>query len=160
MWYPFRGTVSRALMQDMDARSTPLPASAVPTVCQERELIGIYVRSLGASVSTDSSVETPSQSVDLCMMAKATNICFMEIKPDSVKLAMDVTCLLTPPPPMGPFPVEDTIGMGVVMTMLIRSLDAGSNERTIQYLTMRRLRSAHSNIYNASSSLSNVAVIA
>jgi hypothetical protein len=61
---------------------------------------------------------------------------------------------------MGPFSLEDKFGMGVAMTMLLRSLDAGKNETTIQYSTMRRLRSAYSNIYNASSSLSNVAVMA
>ena len=61
---------------------------------------------------------------------------------------------------MGPFSLEDMFGMGVAMTMLLRSLDTGKNERTIQYLTMRRLQSAYSNIYNASSSLSNVAVMA
>jgi hypothetical protein len=63
-------------------------------------------------------------------------------------------------PPMGPFALQDKFGMGIAMTMLLRSLDAGKNERTIQYSTMRRLRSAYSNIYNASSSLSNVAVMA
>ena len=63
-------------------------------------------------------------------------------------------------PPMGPFSLEDKLGMGVAMTMLMRSLDAGKNKRTIQYSTMRRLQSAYSNIYNASSSLSNVAGMA
>ena len=42
-------------------------------------------------------------------------------------------------PPMGPFALQDKLGMGVAMTMLLRSLDAGKNERTIQYSTMRRL---------------------
>ena len=62
-------------------------------------------------------------------------------------------------PPMGPVPIADKFGMGVAITMLIRSLGARDNERTIQYSTMRRPRSAYSSIYNASSSLSNVMAV-
>jgi hypothetical protein len=44
-------------------------------------------------------------------------------------------------PPRGPFPVEDAWGMRVACAILIRSLDRGRNADTIQYETMRKLRS-------------------
>jgi hypothetical protein len=44
-------------------------------------------------------------------------------------------------PPRGPFPVEDAWGMQVACAILIRSLDRGRNADTIQYETMRKLRS-------------------
>jgi len=53
-------------------------------------------------------------------------------------------------PRMGPYPVGDTFGMKVAVCMLVRSLDPGKNEPTIQFGTMRRLRSAYSNSWNAS----------
>ncbi len=45
----------------------------------------------------------------------------------------------------GPYPEEDSFGMKVACMMLIRSLDQGVIARTIQYETMRGLRSHYSN---------------
>ena len=42
-------------------------------------------------------------------------------------------------PPMGLFPVQDSFGMGVAIAILKRSLDPGRNEKTIQFLTTRRI---------------------
>ena len=53
-------------------------------------------------------------------------------------------------PQMGPYPSGDSFGMKVAVCMLVRSLDPGKNEPTIQFGTMRRLRSAYSNSWNAS----------
>ena len=53
-------------------------------------------------------------------------------------------------PRMGPYPDGDTFGMGIAMSMLVRSLDPGRNEATVQFATMRRLRSAFSNAWHAS----------
>jgi len=53
-------------------------------------------------------------------------------------------------PRMGPYPVGDTFGMKVAVCMLVRSLDPGKNEPTVQFGTMRKLRSAYSNAWNAS----------
>ncbi len=52
--------------------------------------------------------------------------------------------------PMGPFPVVDSMGMGVAVVMLQRSLDKGKHDRNIQFETVRKFRSAASNIYHAS----------
>ncbi len=52
--------------------------------------------------------------------------------------------------PMGPFPVVDSMGMGVAVVMLKRSLDKGKHDRSIQFETVRQFRSAASNIYHAS----------
>ena len=53
-------------------------------------------------------------------------------------------------PAMGPFPVVDTQGMGVAVCMLVRSLDKGRYRATLQYDTVRKMRSAYSNIWHAS----------
>lgn len=53
-------------------------------------------------------------------------------------------------PPMGPHPLEDTWGMGIAVAMLLRSLDPGENEDTIQWGTVRKLRSSFSNVWRAS----------
>ncbi len=52
--------------------------------------------------------------------------------------------------PMGPFPVEDNMGMGIAIVMLQRSLDKGIHDKTIQFETVRKFRSAASNIFHAS----------
>jgi hypothetical protein len=56
-------------------------------------------------------------------------------------------------PPMGPFPLEDNFGMKVGCVLLARSLDPGKNERYIQFSTARKIRSAYSNMYHASSKI-------
>lgn len=53
-------------------------------------------------------------------------------------------------PPRGPMPLEDTQGAGTAMVMLKRSLDRGRNARTVQFGTVRKLRSAFSNFWQAS----------
>jgi hypothetical protein len=45
----------------------------------------------------------------------------------------------------GPFPENDWFDMSVVCMMLLRSLDRGVNANTIQYETMRGLKSHFSN---------------
>ncbi len=52
--------------------------------------------------------------------------------------------------PRGPFPPADTMGMGVAVVMLQRSLDRGRYAKNVQYETIRKFRSAASNIYNSS----------
>jgi hypothetical protein len=54
-------------------------------------------------------------------------------------------------PPMGPYSFGDTFGMGLAVCILLRSLDPGRTEDTIQFSTARFLRSAFSNVYHASS---------
>ena len=53
-------------------------------------------------------------------------------------------------PSMGPFPVRDDCGMRVAAVSTERSLDKGVNERTIQHGTVRKFRSAFSNMWHAS----------
>jgi hypothetical protein len=53
-------------------------------------------------------------------------------------------------PEMGPFPLLDTFGMKVACCTLLKSLEKGRWEDTVQYATTRRLRSAYSNFYHAS----------
>lgn len=52
--------------------------------------------------------------------------------------------------PMGPFPLEDTLGMGAAIVMLELSLNAGKNAKHVQFDTIRKFRSAYSNVYHAS----------
>ena len=52
-------------------------------------------------------------------------------------------------PPRGPFRVEDSVGMKLACAMLVRSLDSGKNAKTVQFDTMRKLRSHMSNYSHA-----------
>jgi hypothetical protein len=52
--------------------------------------------------------------------------------------------------PMGPFPVEDNMGMGIAIVLLQRSLDKGKYDKTVQFETIRKFRSAASNVFHAS----------
>ena len=53
-------------------------------------------------------------------------------------------------PVMGPFPLEDSLGMGLAVGMLIRSLDKGRYQSTLQFESVRKMRSAFSNMWHAS----------
>jgi hypothetical protein len=59
---------------------------------------------------------------------------------------------LTPQlPPLGPFPVGDSLGMSVAIAMLLKSLEPGRySSRYQQFETVRKLREGFSNIYMAS----------
>jgi hypothetical protein len=58
---------------------------------------------------------------------------------------------LRPPyPAMGPWEVGDSIGFGIAIQMLLRSLDNGRRSDYVQYDTVRKLVSAFSNCYHAS----------
>ena len=54
-------------------------------------------------------------------------------------------------PAMGPYSRDDTFGMALAVCLLIRSLDPGKTEETIQFSTARYIRSVYSNIYHATS---------
>jgi len=53
-------------------------------------------------------------------------------------------------PAIEPFPLEGTMGMGIAVCMLQRSLKKGRYRDTLQFETVRKLRSAYSNILHAS----------
>jgi hypothetical protein len=52
--------------------------------------------------------------------------------------------------PLGPFPLEDTFGTRAAVVMLEVSLNPGKNDDTVQYGTVRKFRSAFSNVFRAS----------
>lgn len=54
-------------------------------------------------------------------------------------------------PALGPYPVRDSLGLGVAVAMLLKSLEPGRyNASYQQFETVRKLRAAYSNIYMAS----------
>ena len=63
-------------------------------------------------------------------------------------------------PAMGPFPLEDIIGMGIAVCMLQRSLEKGRYRDTLQFETVRKLRSTYSNIWHTSRQTLTTSVIA
>lgn len=63
-------------------------------------------------------------------------------------------------PPMGPFPLRDSFGMKAATVLLRRSLDPGRHEKTIQFSTARKFRSAFSNAYHASKEVGELAAMA
>jgi hypothetical protein len=63
-------------------------------------------------------------------------------------------------PPMGPFPLDDTFGMKIACVTLMKSLDPGKWENTVQYATARRMRSVFSNLFHASYQGESMSVMA
>jgi hypothetical protein len=56
-----------------------------------------------------------------------------------------------PPVPMlGPWQVEDKFGTGAALMLLKHSLNLGVIETTVQYNTVRKMKSAFVNLYHAS----------
>lgn len=53
-------------------------------------------------------------------------------------------------PNLGPFGVEDTMGYGVAIAMLLKSLEGGRYHGYQQFETIRKLRTSYSNVYMAS----------
>lgn len=53
-------------------------------------------------------------------------------------------------PRLGPFPVTDVFGVSVAVGMLLKSLEPGRYQAYSQFETMRKLRSAYSNLFHAS----------
>lgn len=52
--------------------------------------------------------------------------------------------------PLGPFPVGDSMGYGLAIAMVLKSLEPGSYSNHQQFETIRKLRSGFSNVYNTS----------
>ena len=53
-------------------------------------------------------------------------------------------------PEMGSFSINDTQGMGLAVCILIRSLDESRHQSILKYDSVRNLRSAYFNVWNAS----------
>jgi hypothetical protein len=62
--------------------------------------------------------------------------------------------------PMGPFPLEDTFGMGAAVIMQLRSLAPRKYSSTLQFDKVRKFRSAVSNVYHASVEGQHVSMLA
>ena len=63
-------------------------------------------------------------------------------------------------PMMGPFPVQDSQGMGIAVCTLKWSLDKGKYQSTLQYESVRKMHSAYSNIWHASKYTSTTSAMA
>ena len=66
------------------------------------------------------------------------------------KIACEDFGLMEALPEMGPFPLMDTFGIGSALVMLKRSMMPGKYGDHIQYDTLRKYRSAFSNVWGAS----------
>ncbi len=55
-------------------------------------------------------------------------------------------------PRLGPFPTQDVFGVTAAVAMLAKSLEPGRYKNHTQFETMRKLRSAYSNLFHASAS--------
>ncbi len=62
--------------------------------------------------------------------------------------------------PMGPFPLNDSFGMAAAIVILQLSLNPGKYDKNVQFGTIRKFRSAYSNVYHASVQGSNSMVMA
>ena len=71
----------------------------------------------------------------------------LTIQKKAGQLGLDWELLL---PKMGPMPLTDVQGMGLATCMLLRSLDSGKNEKTIQFSTTQKMKSSFANMWRAS----------
>ncbi len=62
--------------------------------------------------------------------------------------------------PMGPFPLDDTFGMSAAIVILQVSLNPGKYDKNVQFGTIRKFRSAFSNVYHASAEAQDAMVMA
>ena len=62
--------------------------------------------------------------------------------------------------PMGPHPLEDTFGMGAAVVMLQQSLSPGKYDSCMQFASVRKFRSAFSNVYHATAEGQTAMVLA
>jgi len=62
--------------------------------------------------------------------------------------------------PMGPFPTDDVFGMAAAIVILQSSLRTGKYDKHVQFGTIRKFRSAFSNVYHASVEGQNAMVMA
>ena len=68
----------------------------------------------------------------------------MGIRTKAIILGMDPDVIL---PIMGPFPVTDKQGMGLACCLLLRTLDEGRNEDTVQFSTALKLKTSYANMW-------------
>jgi len=62
-------------------------------------------------------------------------------------LGLNTQCFF---PAMGPLPIKDCDGMAVACCVLMRTLDEGKNEATVQFKTANFSRTAFGNMWHAS----------
>ena len=74
------------------------------------------------------------------------------LKLSKIGVAVGLTNVL---PVMGPFPVKDSLGMGLAVCMLLRSLDKGMHQSTLQLKSVRKMRLEFSNCCHESTIYTN-----
>jgi hypothetical protein len=68
--------------------------------------------------------------------------------------------MLNPPlPNLGPWKLEDEFGAGAAVIMVKHSMDPGVTESTVQFETVRKMKSAFVNLYQASVDNTSMTVI-
>ena len=59
-----------------------------------------------------------------------------------------------------PFPLSDTQGMGIAVSILLRSLNKGRYQNTFQYESVRKMRSVFLNVWHVSCNTLTTSVLA
>jgi hypothetical protein len=77
----------------------------------------------------------------------------------ALKIAYELVMSNPPLPKLGPWKLEDEFGAGAAVIMAKHSMDAGVTESTVQFDTMRKMKSDFVNIYQASVDNASMAVI-
>jgi hypothetical protein len=70
-----------------------------------------------------------------------------EVSARHLRSSVNDSCFM---PSMGPFEIKDIHGMSIAACILLRSLDAGRNEETIQFATATKMKSSFANVWRAS----------
>ena len=107
----------------------------------------------------DPSEHNPKDQEVFSFIRRANLDCFWSREPATVKANLRNLCRMlktedrfgfdSVSPPMGPFPLEDSIGMKGALAILDRSLDPGSYATHVQWETFRKSMSALTNVTQA-----------
>jgi hypothetical protein len=77
----------------------------------------------------------------------------------ALQIADELGMLNPPLPSLGPWKLEDEFGAGAAVIMAKHSMDTGMTESTVQFETVRKMKSAFVNLYQASVDNASTAVI-
>jgi hypothetical protein len=68
----------------------------------------------------------------------------------ALKITHELGMSNPPLPSLGPWKLEDEFGAGAAVIMVKHSMDPGVTESTVQFETVRKMKSAFVNLYKAS----------
>jgi hypothetical protein len=118
-------------------------------VCHVRNVLGRNIRNDKAS-DCELKEMIRRANIDSFWSREKTTVATNLLEARRMERTMGKYGLPATTPPMGPWPLEDSVGMKAAIAVLDRSLDKGVYEENVQWNTFRKQMSAVTNISQAS----------